>query len=670
VLTLLRNGRLSIASLDTAAGSIEEKLNKEWLLTNSRGSFAAGTIAGCNTRRYHGMLIGSTTPPANRMLTLSNCIETLIIDGEEFSLSTFEFNDRFAPEGFWNLTGFRRDIGVHFDFEIGPVHVTRSLYLAPDSDTIAIEYRFDSVGDGLTFKLSPMVGMRNFHYLQKSSALISTGPAKDGVIIRSGDAANSELLLQCRRMNWENNPEWWYNFHYRVERERGQDFVEDLFKPGTFKTHIEEPCRIVVWGHYGQPGFEFGPECTIDSLKAQLKSHQDEIIAVPHGRDKTFQKLCIAADQFVIKRKVRDKDTTSIIAGYPWFMDWGRDTFISMPGLLLATERFEEAAQVLTLFASAAEDGIIPNRFDDFTDQPHYNSIDASLWFIRAAFEYVRASCDDNLFESKLLPAIRWIIDCYYYGTKFGIHADSDGLITGGNAATQLTWMDAKFGDTAFTPRYGKAVEINALWHDALCSLRDYYKLRDKTLSEHYGTMADETARSFRIVFWNAADRCLFDCILPDGTIDSSIRPNQVFAVSLEHSPLTHEQQKGVVEMLQKYLLTPCGLRTLNVQSSRYHGRITGPQHDRDEAYHQGTVWPWLIGPFIEAYLRVNKFSRRSRRQAIDYIRPLLEHLTTDGCIGSISEVFDGDEPHRPAGAFAQAWSVAEVMRAYLLIID
>ncbi|MDO8303192.1 MAG: amylo-alpha-1,6-glucosidase, partial [Sedimentisphaerales bacterium] len=277
---------------------------------------------------------------------------------------------------------------------------------------------------------------------------------------------------------------------------------------------------------------------------------------------------------------------------------------------------------------------------------------------------------DENLFRSKLLPVIRWIIDCYHQGTKFGIHADTDGLITGGNAQTQLTWMDAKYNGEVFTPRYGKAVEINSLWYNALRRLAEYFKDNDSNAASQYTRMADEVSARFGEVFWNEAKQCLYDCILPEGTADASIRPNQIFAVSLPFSPLPLKQQKAVVETVKKYLLTPYGLRTLNAQDARYQGKYTGPQLERDRAYHQGTVWPWLIGAFIEAHLRVGDFGKKSRKEAAGYLHPLLDHLTENDCIGSISEVFDGDPPHRPGGCFAQAWSVAEVMRAYLLIIE
>jgi predicted glycogen debranching enzyme len=311
---------------------------------------------------------------------------------------------------------------------------------------------------------------------------------------------------------------------------------------------------------------------------------------------------------------------------------------------------------------------MIPNRFDDYGGKLHYNSIDASLWFVHAAFEYLRASCDAATFSADLLPAVRWVIDSYHRGTRFGIHADSDGLITGGKADTQLTWMDAKYDGVVFTPRHGKAVEINALWYNQLRNLADYYIGRNADLENHYKQLAQKVKQSFAEVFWNEETGYLNDCVLPDGTVDGSLRPNQIYAVSLPFSPLTDRQQKSVVDVVQTELLTPFGLRTLNKDDERFIGQYAGDQRQRDAAYHNGTAWPYLIGPFIEAYLRVNNSSKQSKRKAMRYLRPLLKHLTTDGCIGSISEIFDGDEPQRPKGCFAQAWSVAEVLRAYKLI--
>jgi predicted glycogen debranching enzyme len=337
-----------------------------------------------------------------------------------------------------------------------------------------------------------------------------------------------------------------------------------------------------------------------------------------------------------------------VLAGYPWFGDWGRDTMISLPGLFFTTHRFKEAAQVLSLFAQYVSEGMIPNRFDDYTNEPSYNTVDASLWFIHACFAYLKASNDRDTFDSRLLPACRAIVEGYRKGTRYNIHMDErDGLIVQGTPQTQLTWMDAKCGDRAFTPRQGKAVEINALWYHALRLLND--------------PLADQVQQSFKKTFWLSPFRGLAD-VVEGSHKDTKIRPNQIFAVSLEHSALSESQQRSVVEVVRRELLTPVGLRTLAAGDPMYRGVCTGVQEQRDEAYHNGTVWAWLMGPFLEAYLRVNQRSPEAKAQAREWLQPLLDSLES-GCIGQLSECFEGDVPHRPVGCFAQAWSVAEVLR-------
>jgi predicted glycogen debranching enzyme len=368
------------------------------------------------------------------------------------------------------------------------------------------------------------------------------------------------------------------------------------------------------------------------------------------------RRLARSAADFVVARKTPDgKDGTTILAGYPWFADWGRDTMIAMPGLLLATGRFEQARQVLVVFADYVSQGMIPNRFDDYGGQPHYNTVDASLWFIHAVHEYLRLSGDRQSGEQKLLPACRQIIDGYRQGTRFGIHMDqADGLITQGDASTQLTWMDAKHDGVTFTPRQGKAVEINALWYHAL-------RLMGET------AMADRAGQSFRKAFWISPFRGLYDVAGGDRQ-DTALRPNQIFAASLPNSPLDAGQQRAVVEVVRRELLTPYGLRTLAASDPRYCPRFEGPARQRDAAYHNGTVWPWLIGPFLEAYLKANEHSAAARVQARQWLSPLLAHLDEGDCINQVCEVYDGDAPQRPGGCFAQAWSVAEVLRLAVML--
>ena len=725
-----QNGNPATISVSTAKQPIENLLTREWLLTNERGSYASSTISGCNTRGYHGLLIGSLRPPINRIMALSNCLEMVIINGQAFNLSTFEFKDKFTPSGFGFLKKFRRDTAAHFDYELDKLELTKSLYLLHNSDTVALVYDFKSVHEPTEFVLRPFVGLRDYHTLQQSHASLYSRTLGDGVLVRHRVPSSCELLLSCPSSKFVNDRQWWFNFVYRNNRERGQDFTEDLWTPGFFKCRIERPAQIVLWAKLTPPWARCKPNelsnLDIDTVRKDLDKHRESILdtrismldarkkeksRIKHRDSRIEEALCLTAEAFIAKRQTNhhhspedsagrrpqaDKRTsgqadlqrTTILAGYPWFSDWGRDAFIALPGLLLSTGRFDEAKSVLTTFVTAADEGMIPNHFDDSTvrcpcralrtaksspkdslrSTAHFNSVDASFWFINAAFQYLHASGDSETFTQEFMPTIRWIIDSYYKGTRFDIHADVDGLITAGDNETQLTWMDAKYNGIAFTPRCGKAVEVNALWYNSLCLLGQFFSELDIENAKHYESTADKVRASFCEVFWNESKDYLNDCILPDGSTDDSLRPNQIFAVSLPFSPLSVKQQKSVVKAVQNQLLTPYGLRTLNVQDSRYKGSYTGPQAQRDEAYHQGTVWAFLLGPFVESYLKVNGFSRKSKKKAAEFIRPLLQHLTKDGCLGSISEIFDGDAPHNPKGCIAQAWSVAELLRAYQLI--
>ncbi|MGD2094619.1 MAG: amylo-alpha-1,6-glucosidase [Phycisphaerales bacterium] len=722
-----RNGNPAAVSISIANQSLDSLLAREWLLTNERGSYASSTIVGCNTRGYHGLLVGSLNPPVSRIMALANCLEMVIVKGLAFNLSTFEFDNKFAPAGFPLIKQFRQDIGAHFDYQLSnspnsasrqvgqiepDIEMTKSLYLLRDTDTVALLYDFTSVREPAELIIRPFVGLRDFHTLQQSHAPLYSRWFGDGLLIRHDVAHSCELLLSCPSTDFEKDQQWWFNFLYRSDKERGQRSFEDLWTPGFFKCRIESPTKIILWAHLGSPWERCGPEqmtnLDIDEVREDLRLYKEgirskvkSVFDTQCSRRKAFsgmrlsrngngvpgfEQLCLIADEFITKRQTNhreqnmpgrlspdsqaagDETRATIVAGYPWFADWGRDAFISLPGLLLSTGRFDEAKSVLTTFAAAADEGMIPNRFDDRNSTAHFNSVDASLWFINAAFQYLQASGDSETFMRELMPTIQWIIESYHKGTRFNIHADEDGLITAGDEQTQLTWMDAKYEGVAFTPRCGKAVEVNALWYNALCLLAQFYSERDKEQAEHYQSMAQKIQAGFCELFWNESKGYLNDCIWPDGSVDDSLRPNQIFAVSLAFSPLSEKQQKSVVNTVQNYLLTPYGLRTLNVQDSRYIGVYTGPQSQRDEAYHQGTVWAFLMGPFVEAYLKVNGFGRRSRKKAAKFIYPLLKHLNEAGCVGSVSEIFDGDPPHNPKGCIAQAWSVAELIRAYQLI--
>ncbi len=661
---------MEIARVATKGCKLEDLLAREWLLTNRRGSFTSSTIVGCNVSGYHGLLVGSPDPLVSRVMALSNCLETVLWNGQALELSTCEFSDRFAPTGHQCLHEFRRDIGARFSYRLAPVDLAKAVYLDHDSDTVVVEYLFEDVREPFDLTLRPLVAFRDFHLLQKSDAPFIQKPMQGGVIVRHDLVMGCELRLGCPNLRFESDPQWWFDFIYRVNKARGLHHVEDLWAPGAFKGRIERAGSVVFWARLGDPAELAGmPPVDVAAIQRDLLDRQTELIRLAGAKDETAKVLCLAADQFVAKRAGLQGEHTTVVAGFPWFADWGRDTFVSLPGLLLATGRQEEAGSVLRTFAAAADGGMIPNRFDDRTGEAHFNSVDASLWFIHAAFEYLDVTGDVATMSSELLPTIRWIIDSYQAGTWFGIHADTDGLIMAGDASTQLTWMDAMCDGIAFTPRYGKAVEINALWYNALRRVQQFCERQSLPDADRYAAMAEQVGRSFGPLFWNAERGYLNDTVLPDGAIDASLRPNQVFAVSLPFAPpLPREQQQAIVDVVERELLTPYGLRTLSRRDPFYKGRYGGSTRCRDEAYHQGTVWPFLMGPFVEAYLKVNEFSDPSRRRATELIQPLLRHLTQDACLGSISEILDGDPPHRPGGCPAQAWSVAELLRVRRLL--
>jgi glycogen debranching enzyme len=751
--------------VETRGSQIEELLGKEWLLSNERGSFAASTIAACPTSSYHGLLIGSPEPLVRRVMALSNCLETMQTEGQTVELSTLEFPDCFAPQGYAYLEEFRRDAGVHFVFRAGPVELCKSIYLARKRDTVVVEYAFLRVDGPLDFAVRPFVGMRDLHGVQKSDAPLACRTAGRRVAICNARLSDCELLLGGAGMKFHHDPQWWFNFVYRANRSRGQPPAEDLWAPGFFYAHLDQPGRVAFWAHLRGTGgpARRGP-VGADTIRAELLRHQTGLIARAGATEKTHGTLCLAADQFIVKRRRDGHPRTTVVAGYPWFVDWGRDALLSLPGLLLATGRHAEAGEVLSTFAAALDQGMIPNRFDDRTGTAEFNSVDASLWFIHAAFEYLAATQNTGpgaegagrpsaeagvgprlpvpqnrdsellpvspsksgqrllrarpggdargVFMKRLLPAIRAIIDAYGAGTRFGIHADSDGLISAGDEHTQLTWMDALCDGIAFTPRHGKAVEVNALWHNALCLMQRFCERqqrpsrggvqalrpagtlptgasgrprrdgkpqrevmrkgpRDALAAEarRYAALAQQVGVSFCERFWNVRAGYLNDTILPDGTVDARLRPNQIFAVSLPFAPpLARSQQRSIVSAVERELLTPYGPRTLSRRDPAYRGRYEGTLRQRDEAYHQGTVWPYLMGPFVEAYLKIHNHSKEAHAYAAELIRPLLRHLVEDACLASISEVFDGDAPHRPGGCWAQAWSVAELLRIYRVV--
>lgn len=649
--------------VDTEGRELDELLGKEWLLTNELGAYASGTVVGCNTRRYHGLLVATTTPPTGRVVTLSTVMEELEAGGERHELAVNEFPGAVARCGLSYLRQFRNDHAATFVYRVGEMELIKEVLLSDAANAVVVRYTLHG-GSGV-LRVRPFAAMRDFHHLRNrdDAARITFETTDEGLVIQDRSSELPGLYVISREATVEPSPDWWYRFRYRVDAERGQDCLEDLYTPGVLRYEMSdgESCQFTAGLGSPRPvGFE--------TTRAVRQRRLERIVeTLGDQADETTRRLAGAADAFVVRRSFPGRaDSATILAGYHWFADWGRDTFIALPGLLLSTGRFEEARRVFRTFTAHVSDGMIPNRFDDYSSAAHYNSIDASLWFIIAAERYLAATGDTEFWLSELLPAMLRILHGYESGTLFDIHADADGLLSGGSSDTQLTWMDAQADGRPVTPRHGKAVEINALWYCAHRIVAERCAETDPDRAERFASQAELIAEAFNRTFWNESGRCLYDCVGSDGP-DDSYRPNQIFAVSLPHSPLPANRQQAVFNVVREKLLTPFGLRTLAPDDAEYRGHYAGGWSQRDSAYHQGTAWAWLIGAFIEAHLKVSGGGEEALAQAKQWLEPFEAHLAEAG-LGFISEIFDGDPPHTPRGCTAQAWSVGEVLRAGRLL--
>ncbi len=645
---------------------LDELLSREILLTNRLGSYASCSVIGCNTRRYHGLLVASTRPPVGRIVMLSTLMEQLITGQVVTDLATNEFNGTFSPQGYRNLLEYRDGPAPTWVFQVGDVELTRQLALHETRNVLAVRYTLR--GPAATLRIVPFTALRDFHHLRDADApqQLTFETSGETVLVRDRNSDQIPgLAIHAPGCQFTPHPDWWRQFRYRTDLGRGQDGHEDLYTPGHLQIRLEDGQSLqITAGVNDASDLDFE-----DTVTRREKRLAELACSLDDEADETDRRLAAATDAFLVRRDFQDGSTsTSILAGYHWFADWGRDTFIALPGLLLSTGRFDQARQVFRTFAENIRNGMVPNRFDDYSPTAHYNSLDASLWFIIAAERYMQATDDADFWSRTLMPAIHEILTAYRQGTQFDIFADADGLISGGSEKTQLTWMDAKLGHEAITPRHGKAVEINAMWNSAHWIMARRCEGVSPDLADQYSNDAVLIARAFGRTFWNPTMNCLYDCVTygqPDGTV----RPNQIFAVSLPYSPLLPEQQQAVVNVVRDKLLTPVGLRTISPDDPRYRRRYGGSWESRDRAYHQGTVWAWLIGAFIEAHLRTAGNREQACESASQWLSGFADHLQHAG-LGSISEIFDGDEPHFPRGCIAQAWSVAEVLRARKLVRD
>ena len=676
--------RVKIHRSEEIGGPTPLALNTEWLLTDGLGGFAMGSVSGCATRRYHGLLTVAARPPVERFNLLNSMAETLRFDGHECRLDCHEFlspdqHSIFHPHGFQFLHRFEKTPScVRWHYRAGPFDIVRELRVLWRRPAVVLSYTIAPAGGSqwewpVTLELAPLIAMRDFHQHRRPDwgDPFQTHASNDADAARLTVTADIPLQLHLHAEGclFSQRRDWWHNFRRRRETERGQDDLEGLFAPGCFTRTFERIDQPVTLRLYASTEpIDRNKIDADDGRGTHLRSLISHVAARSPGTQASrhIAGLVAASDDFITTRYVAGREFRTVLAGYPWFADWGRDTMISLPGLLLCTGRIDEAAQTLIAFARHIRGGLVPNRFDDYGGEPHYNTVDASLWFIHACLEYRQVCGEPRVWREVLAPSCRHIISAYEQGTDGPIAMDGDGLIDAGNDHTQLTWMDAKRDDVVFTPRHGKCVEINALWCRALAGCATALREEDAQSAARYAQMAQKAVDSFRRTFWRPDLGYLLDHVNPAGE-DRSLRPNQVLAVSLPVDLLTADQKRSVMQIVREKLLTPLGLRTLPRDDPKYHPRHTGSMFQRDEAYHQGTVWPWLIGPYIEGWLRAHEFSDEAKSHGREVLEPLLHQLDRQS-LGQIHEIYDGDEPHQPSGCIAQAWSVAEVLRAALLI--
>ena len=653
---------------------LDAATSREWLETNGLGGFASSTIVGLNTRRYHGLLTAATKPPVGRMVLLSKFEEALIVDGSRYDLSANQYLGAVHPQGFHLQTGFRLDPFPIFTYEIEGIEIEKSVFMVLGENTTVIQYELKNgtLPDGratapIKLEIRPLIAFRDYHSTtHENSALNSHVDIEDGRASVAPYADLPTLYFAHDSGEIATHGDWYRNFEYRVEQERGLDFHEDLFSPFALTFAIDQTALAK------KPGALVSIIASTDRRdakqanayrEAEVTRRQKITQSAPHDND-LVRALTVAADQYIVARG----EQQTIIAGYHWFADWGRDTMIALPGLTLATGRYEIAKSILVEFARHVDQGMLPNRFPDAGETPEYNTVDATLWFfeaVRALLEYTK---DFDFVRDNLYEVLRDIIEWHVRGTRYSIHVDTDGLLFSGEPGVQLTWMDAKVSDWVVTPRTGKAVEIQALWYNALRIMEGLAeKFGDEGNKKQYKTTAACTRKSFNELFWNEQTGCLYDVVNGD-ECDASIRPNQVLAISLTNSMVSRARAKSILRVVERELLTPRGLRTLSPNDSRYIGRYEGDTRSRDGSYHQGTVWPWLIGSYITAYVKT--FGQKAGRKfAAEWLNNFEDHLT-EACLGQVSEIFDGDSPHTPRGCVAQAWSIAELLRASLEPVD
>jgi predicted glycogen debranching enzyme len=654
----------------------DEAIQKEWLVTNGMGGYASSTVLGVNTRKYHGLLVAALHPPGDRTVCLAKLDEDVSVGNSVYPLGVNEFHGKIFPQGYVFLKEFSLNPFPRYVYEAQNVKVRKTVFMPKEKNAVAVAYKVLNQGrTEAKIRVYPLLTCRHFHsVVDRWKNPLDFSQQQNGREVEFAfNNPQATVTVRSTTGEFTEKATWIERLYYREEASRGESSADDCYQPGYFEVvvpHKRERDFAVVTaaGESSQERREMldGFGNAMYDVDGQLRSElagREKLLADfygSHGEVPTsdwVNWVLLAADAFTVRGA---GDRKSVMAGYFWFEPWGRDTFISLPGLLLATGRFEDARLILLDFMRHSKQGLIPNFVQDRSGEPAYNTVDATLWYVNAVLQFLKYTDDFKFVQQQLWESLKVIVESHRRGTAFGIRLDGDGLLAHG---PRLTWMDAEVDDEGVTPRAGKAVEIQALWYNALRTMQLLAnKFGEVSLGEKYAEMACEAQESFNVKFWNGESGCLFDVVSGSG-VDAALRPNQIVAVALDFTMLNKDRSGRVVKVVQRELVTPYGLRTLARSDSRYKGMYVGDRRSRDQAYHNGTVWAWLLGPYVTA---CRKAQSSSDYELKNRIMSLFTQQITQAGLGTVSEIFDGDLPHTPRGCVAQAWSVAEPLRAYV----
>ncbi len=657
-----------------------EIIEKEWLITNGLGSYASSTVLGINTRKYHGLMVAALDPPGNRTVCFSKLDEDVYLGDDVFRLGSNEFRDMIYPDGYKLISQFSIAPFPTYNYDLGNVQVSKTIFMPKQKNVVAISYKVTNKNSSdVKVRLFPLLTCRYYHTVVDRSKIplnftIRSNGARFQAIFQRPQAT---IVCRSTEGEFKEKVNWVNRLNYRDEALRGETNVDDCFQPGYFEVQVppnaeKEFAITCAVSHESQEANEISEKfgSTIGDVKEifnQELNQKSELLSNFHREHPQVPMsdwlnwILLAADSFIVEGAAGRR---AVIAGYHWFEAWGRDTFVSLPGLMLVTGKYSDAKDILQSYIGYCKSGLIPNFISDKSGIPVYNTVDATLWYVNAVLQYVKYTGDWGFVKDELWEKLQGIVENHQRGTLFGIKVDVDGLLMHG---PRLTWMDAKVGNDVITPRTGKAVEIQALWYNTLRTMELFAnKFEEPTFSETYAAMANQVRQSFNEKFWNQKEGCLFD-VVNGKDVDTSIRPNQIFAVSLDYTMLESEKCHRVFENVNRELATPYGLRTLSLGDPKFVGKCVGDVRSRDMAYHNGTIWPWLLGPYVTAYLKVNEYTAQARKQMLEnLVLPLFTVGIHQGGLGTINEIYDCDPPNEPRGCISQAWSLSEPLRAYI----